>query len=67
MGLVALWYVESSVPGIEPVSPALGGIFLTTGKVPIIFFPLRVKTIFLYSISENLLSMHFREGVYEDE
>ena len=38
MGLAALWNVESSVPGIEPVSPALGGIFLTTREVPIIFF-----------------------------
>ena len=43
------------MPGIEPVSPALAGRFLTTRKVPIIFFLL--KTIFLYSIRENLLSM----------
>ena len=30
MGLVALWQVGSSGPGLEPVSPALAGGFLTT-------------------------------------
>ena len=29
-GLVALRHVESSGPGIEPVSPALAGRFLST-------------------------------------
>ena len=31
MGLVAGWHVESSGPGVEPMSPALAGGFLTTG------------------------------------
>ena len=32
-GLVALWHVESWGPGIEPVSLALTGKFLTTGPL----------------------------------
>ena len=31
MGLAALWHVEFPGPGIEPVSPALQGGFLSTG------------------------------------
>ena len=30
-GLVAPWHVESPQTGIEPMSPALAGGFLTTG------------------------------------
>ena len=40
-GSAALWHVESSRPGIEPVSPALAGRFLCTvplGKSGLLIF-----------------------------
>ena len=49
MGLVVPWHVESSGPGIKPMSPALAGVFLSTvpsGKSLIHFLKIRCKRLF---------------------
>ena len=54
MGLVAPWHVGLPEPGIEPMSPALAGRFLTTespGKPQI-----NLSLIFFFVVQQVLLS-----------
>ena len=51
MGLVVLWYVGSSGPGVEPVFPALAGGFFTT--MPVKLLPPRSPHLFRH-YAQNL-------------
>ena len=63
MGSVVLWHVESSGPGIKPVSSALQGRFLTTDhqRNPHIDIVIKIKNIKILLVMRALRISYFNK------